>query len=205
MGFKPRNVVAQRSRGRSFPTTFSTRANTNLVAIQHSDMKLKNFSLAGNMTNLWEEIADSVELETWNKNEIEEDSVLLWISGPSGVGWIHSPINKESVSPVAVALLMFMILMILIFLGVVIQVKNLALRSFRKDLVLRPKKLAKPKSTEAEEVVEKLKSSNEELKKELEKTRKEKKEEMVASQTQGAEIVGKKFESTAAKTEDEFP
>merc|ERR1711884_38866 len=180
MGFKPQNVVAQRSRGQSFPSSFSTRTNTDSVAIQPSDMKLKNFSLAGNMTNLWEEIADSVELETWNKNEIEEDSVLLWISGPSGVGWIHSPINKESVSPVAVALLMFMILMILIFLGVVIQVKNLALRSFRKDLVLRLKKLAKPKSTEAEEVVEKLKSTNEELKKELEKTRKEKKEMMFA-------------------------
>merc|ERR1711884_442195 len=267
MGFKPRNVVAQRSRGRSFPTTFSTRANTNLVAIQHSDMKLKNFSLAGNMTNLWEEIADSVELETWNKNEIEEDSVLLWISGPSGVGWIHSPINKESVSPVAVALLIFMILMILIFLGVVIQVKSLALRSFGKDLVLRLKNLAKSKSTEAEEVVEQLKSTNEELKKELDKTRKEKKEmmfaekkfmevlsllleggelvvekldeaqtaivekvkvlmrgqvkqeennteklkkeekkeEMVASRTQGAKILGKKFESTAEKTEDKVP
>merc|ERR1711884_402645 len=267
MGFKPRNVVAQRSRGRSFPTTFSTRANTNLVAIQHSDMKLKNFSLAGNMTNLWKEIADSVELEEWDENEIEEDSVLLWISGPSGVGWIHSPINKESVSPVAVALLIFMILMILIFLGVVIQVKNLALRSFGKDLVLRLKNLANPKSREAEEVVKKLKSTNEELKKELEKTRKEKKEmmfaekkfmevlsllleggelvvekldeaqtavvekvkvlmrgqvkveennteklkkeekkeEMVASRTQGAKILGKKFESTAEKTEDEVP
>merc|ERR1711884_414519 len=253
MGFKPQNVVAQRSRGQSFPSSFSTRTNTDSVAIQPSDMKLKNFSLAGNMTNLWEEIADSVELETWNENEIEEDSVLLWISGPSGVGWIHSPINKESVSPVAVALLIFMILMILIFLGVVIQVKNLALRSFGKDLVLRLKKLAKSKSTKAEEVVEKLKSTNEELKKELEKTRKEKKErmfaektfmevlsllleggelvveklaeaqtaivekvkvlmrgqvkqeEMVASQTQGAEILGTKFESTAEKTEEEVP
>merc|ERR1712045_413300 len=96
-----------------------------------------------------------------------------------------------------------MILMILIFLGVVIQVKNLALRSFRKDLVLRLKKLAKPKSTEAEEVVEKLKSTNEELKKELEKTRKEKKEMMFAEKTfmevlslllEGGELVVEKLD-----------
>merc|ERR1712156_1296809 len=48
------------------------------------------------------------------------------------------------------------------------------------DLVLRLKNLAKSKSREAEDVVEKLKSTNEELKKELEKTRKEKKERMFA-------------------------
>merc|ERR1712156_1213832 len=174
MGFKPQNVVAQRSRGRSSPTTFSTRANTNLVAIQHSDMKLKNFSLAGNMTNLWEEIADSEKLETWNENEIEEDSELPWISGPSGVVWIHNPITKRLV--VAWSIFVFLI----IFMGVVIRLKNLAWRSSGKDFVLRLKKLAKPKSTEAEEVVKKLKSTNEELKKELEKTRKEKKGRMFA-------------------------
>merc|ERR1712156_46606 len=262
MGFKPQNVVAQRSRGRSSPTTFSTRANTNLVAIQHFDMKLKNFSLAGNMTNLWEEIADSVELEEWDENEIEEDSELPWISGPSGVVWIHNPITKRLV--VAWSIFVFLI----IFMGVVIRLKNLAWRSSGKDFVLRLKKLAKPKSTETEEVVEKLKSTNEELKKELEKTRKEKKEMMfaekkfmevlsllleggelvvekldeaqtaivekvkvlmrgqvkqeennteklkpekeektkeISSQTQRTEILGTKFESTAEKTEDEFP
>merc|ERR1719220_71401 len=53
-------------------------------------------------------------------------------------------------------------------------------RSIGKDFVLRLKKLAKPKSREAEEAVEKLKSTNEELKKELDKTRKEKKEMMFA-------------------------
>merc|ERR1719400_1234262 len=76
------------------------------------------------------------------------------------------------------AWLIFMIL--IIFMGVVIRLKNLAWRSVGKDFVLRLKNLAKPKSTEAEEVVEKLKSTNEELKKELEKTRKEKKERMFA-------------------------
>merc|ERR1719220_2961245 len=53
-------------------------------------------------------------------------------------------------------------------------------RSIGKDFVLRLKKLAKPKSREAEEAVEKLKTTNEELKKELDKTRKEKKERMFA-------------------------
>merc|ERR1711884_858853 len=248
-------------RGQGVIPPYSTRANTNLVALQHSDMKLKNFSLAGNMTNLWEEIADSEKLETWNDIEIEEDSGLPWISGPSGVVWIHSPITKRLV--VAWSIFVFLV----IFMGVAIRLKNLAWRSVGKDFVLRLKNLAKPKSTEAEEVVEKLKSTNEKLKKELEKTRKEKKEmmfaekkfmevlsllleggelvvgkldeaqtaivekvkvlmrgqvkveennteklkkeekkeEMVASQTQGAEILGKKFESTAEKTEDEVP
>merc|ERR1712156_222667 len=152
----------------------STRANTNLVAIQHSEMKLKNFSLAGNMTILWEDIADSEKLEPWNENEIEEDSELPWISGPSGVVWIHSPITKRLV----VAWSIFVIL--IIFLGVVIRLKNLAWRSIGKDLVLRVKNLAKPKSKEAEEVVKQLKSTNEELKKELEKTCQEKKERMFA-------------------------
>merc|ERR1719400_2190934 len=162
------------------------------------------------------------------------------------------------------AWLVFVILVI--FMGVAIRLKNLAWRSIGKDLVLRLKKLAKPKSTEAEEVVKKLKSTNEELKKELDKTRKENKErmfaekkfmevlsllleggelvvekldeaqtaivekvkvlmggqvkqeeklkkpekeekklEMVASQTQGAEILGTKFESTEEEREDEFP
>merc|ERR1719322_475594 len=155
-------------------------------------------------------------------------------------------------------------------MGVAIRLKNFAWRSIGKDFVLRLKNLAKPKSTAAEGVVEKLKSTNEELKKELDKTRKEKKErmfaekkfmevlslllgggelvvekldeaqtaivekvrvlmrgqikqeetnteklkkpekeekkeEMVTSRTQGAEILGKKFESTAEKTEDEVP
>ena len=43
------------------------------------------------MTILWEEIADSEKLEPWNENEIEEDSELPWISGPSGVVWVQSP------------------------------------------------------------------------------------------------------------------
>merc|ERR1712038_208654 len=126
------------------------------------------------MTNLWEDIADSEKLETWNENEIEEDSELPWISGPSGVVWIHSPITKRLV----LAWSIFVIL--IIFLGVVLRLKNLAWRSIGKDFVLRLKKLAKPKSREAEEAVEKLKSTNEELKKELDKTRKEKKEMMFA-------------------------
>merc|ERR1719400_222119 len=71
-------------------------------------------------------------------------------------------------------------MILVIFMGVAIRLKNLAWRSFGKEFVLRLKNLAKPKSTEAEEVVKKLKSTNEELKKELDKTRKEKKERMFA-------------------------
>ena len=219
------------------------------------------------MSILWEEIADSEKVETWNENEIEEDSELPWISGPSGWCGFTAQSTKQF-QEMAVASLF-----ILIFFGVVIAffgvswLGSLAWRSVRKDFVLRLKNLAKPKSTEAEEVVKQLKSTNEELKKELEKTRKEKKErmfaekkfmevisllleggelvvekldeaqtaivekvkvlmrgqvkqeennteklkkeekkeEMVASQTQGAEILGKKFESTAEKTEDKVP
>merc|ERR1719278_1272203 len=125
-------------------------------------------------TILWEDITDSEKVETWNEIEIEEDSELPWISGPSGVMWIHSPITKRLV--VAWSIFVFLI----IFMGVVIRLKNLAWRSVGKNFVLRLKNLAKPKSTEAEEVVEKLKSTNEELKQELEKTHKEKKERMFA-------------------------
>merc|ERR1719400_2081210 len=71
-------------------------------------------------------------------------------------------------------------MILIIFMGVVLRLKNLAWRSVGKDFVLRLKNLAKPKSTEAEEVVKQLKSTNEELKKELDKTHKEKKERMFA-------------------------